>query len=89
MTILAWIILGLVAGWLAGMIMSGGGYGVIGDIVLGILGAIIGGWLASLLLHEDVTIGLNLPSVLIAVIGAIVLIGVSRLFTGRPVGPTV
>jgi uncharacterized membrane protein YeaQ/YmgE (transglycosylase-associated protein family) len=89
MTIVAWIVLGLVAGWLAGMIMKGSGYGIVGDIVLGILGALIGGWLTSLLLHEDVTIGLNTPSVLIAVIGAIVLIAISRLFTGRRVGPTV
>jgi uncharacterized membrane protein YeaQ/YmgE (transglycosylase-associated protein family) len=89
MTIVAWIVLGLVAGWLAGMIMKGSGYGIVGDIVLGILGALIGGWLTSLLLHEDVTIGLNTPSVLIAVLGAIVLIAISRLFTGRRVGPTV
>jgi uncharacterized membrane protein YeaQ/YmgE (transglycosylase-associated protein family) len=89
MTIVAWIVLGLVAGWLAGTIMKGSGYGIVGDIVLGILGALIGGWLTSLLLHEDVTIGLNTPSVLIAVIGAIVLIAISRLFTGRRVGPTV
>jgi uncharacterized membrane protein YeaQ/YmgE (transglycosylase-associated protein family) len=72
------------------MIMSGGGYGIIGDIVLGILGAIIGGWLTTIVLGQDVTLGLNLPSILIAVIGAIVLIGISRLFTGsRPVGPRV
>jgi uncharacterized membrane protein YeaQ/YmgE (transglycosylase-associated protein family) len=89
MSILAWIVLGLVAGWLAGMIMSGSGYGIIGDIVLGILGAMVGGWVTSLLLHEDVTMGLNLPSVLIAVIGAIVLIGISRLFRGSRAGPTV
>jgi uncharacterized membrane protein YeaQ/YmgE (transglycosylase-associated protein family) len=90
MTILAWIVLGLIAGWLAGVIMSGGGYGIIGDIVLGILGAIIGGWLTSIVLGQDVTLGLNLPSILIAVIGAIVLIGLSRLFTGsRAVGPRV
>jgi uncharacterized membrane protein YeaQ/YmgE (transglycosylase-associated protein family) len=82
MSILAWIVLGLLAGWLAGMIMRGGGYGIIGDIVLGILGAIVGGWLTGLLLNEDVSIGLNLPSVLIAVLGAIVLIAISRLFTG-------
>ena len=43
MTILAWIVLGLIAGWLAGVIMRGGGYGLIGDIVLGILGAFVGG----------------------------------------------
>ena len=45
MSIIAWIVLGLIAGWAAGMLMKGGGYGLIGDIVLGILGAIIGGWI--------------------------------------------
>jgi len=85
MTILAWIVLGLVAGWLAGMIMRGGGYGLIGDIVLGVLGAFVGGWLWSLLMHEDVMLGFNLPSLLIAVLGAIILIAISRLFSGRGV----
>jgi uncharacterized membrane protein YeaQ/YmgE (transglycosylase-associated protein family) len=46
-SIIAWIILGLVAGWLAGQFMRGGGYGLIGDIVLGIIGAIVGGFLSS------------------------------------------
>jgi uncharacterized membrane protein YeaQ/YmgE (transglycosylase-associated protein family) len=85
MTILAWIVLGLVAGWLAGVIMRGSGYGVIGDIVLGILGAFAGGWVWSLLTHEDVMLGFNLPSLLIAVLGAVVLIAISRLFSGRRV----
>jgi uncharacterized membrane protein YeaQ/YmgE (transglycosylase-associated protein family) len=85
MTILAWIVLGLIAGWLAGVIMRGGGYGLIGDIVLGIVGAFVGGWLWGLLMHEDVMMGFNLPSLLIAVLGAVVLIAVSRLFTGRRV----
>jgi uncharacterized membrane protein YeaQ/YmgE (transglycosylase-associated protein family) len=83
MTIVAWIVLGLVAGWLAGVIMRGSGYGIIGDIVLGILGAFAGGWLWGLLMHEDVTLGFNLPSLLIAVLGAIVLIALSRLVSGR------
>jgi len=86
MTILAWIVLGLVAGWLAGVIMRGSGYGVIGDIVLGILGAFAGGWVWGLLTHEDVMLGFNLPSLLIAVLGAIILIAISRLFSGRRVG---
>ncbi len=85
MTILAWIVLGLVAGRLAGVIMRGSGYGVIGDIVLGILGAFAGGWVWGLLTHEDVMLGFNLPSLLIAVLGAIILIAISRLFSGRRV----
>jgi uncharacterized membrane protein YeaQ/YmgE (transglycosylase-associated protein family) len=85
MTIIAWIVLGLVAGWLAGVVMRGGGYGLIGDLVLGVLGAFVGGWLWGALMHEDVMLGFNLPSLLIAVLGAIVLIAISRLFSGRRV----
>ncbi len=86
MSIIAWIVLGLVAGWLAGMVMRGGGYGIVGDIVLGILGALIGGWVTGMVTSQDVTLSFNLPSLLIAVLGAIILIGVSRLITGRRVG---
>jgi len=82
MGILSWIILGLVAGWLAGQFMKGGGYGLIGDIVLGIIGALVGGFLASQLLGLDVT-GFNLISVLIAFVGACLVIGVSRALTGN------
>ena len=87
MSIIAWIILGLLAGWIAGMIMRGGGYGLIGDLILGILGAIIGGWLTGALLGRDVVTGLNIESILVAVLGAIILIAISRAFTGRAVGP--
>jgi uncharacterized membrane protein YeaQ/YmgE (transglycosylase-associated protein family) len=82
MSILAWIILGLVAGWLAGQFMRGGGYGIIGDIILGIVGALVGGFLSSALLGVDVT-GFNLSSVIISVIGAIIVIAIARLITGR------
>ena len=85
MSIIAWIVLGLIAGWLAGMIMKGGGYGIIGDIVLGILGAIIGGWITGAVLGADMVNGFNVVSVIVAVIGAIILIAISRLFTGRRV----
>jgi len=85
MSIIAWIVLGLIAGWLAGIVMRGGGYGLIGDIVLGIVGALVGGWLWGLLSGTDVTLGFNLPSLLIAVLGAVVLIGLSRLISGRRV----
>jgi len=85
MSIIAWIVLGLIAGWIAGMLMRGGGYGLIGDIILGILGALIGGWIAGAVTGQDVTMGFNIPSLIIAVVGAVILIGLSRLFTGRRV----
>ncbi len=71
------IIVGLIAGWLAGVIMKGGGFGVIGDIVVGIVGALIGGWLFS-------TMGVSaggglLGSIIVALIGAIILIFLLRL----------
>jgi uncharacterized membrane protein YeaQ/YmgE (transglycosylase-associated protein family) len=83
MSIIAWIVLGLIAGWIAGMVMKGGGYGIIGDIVLGIVGAIIGGWLTGLVLGANMVSGFNIQSLIVAVIGAIVLIAISRLFTGN------
>jgi len=82
-TILVWLILGLVAGWLASLLMGSGGFGIIGDIIFGVLGAIAGGWLASMFLGLDVT-GLNLTSLAIAVVGAVLVIAVYRaLAPGR------
>src|SRR5437899_12692772 len=72
MSIIAWIVLGLIAGWLAGVLVRGAGYGMLGDIVLGILGALVGGWIISALLGVDVS-GFNLESLFIAVFGAIVI----------------
>lgn len=82
MTVIAWIVLGLVAGWLAGQVMKGGGYGLVGDIVLGIVGAVIGGFLTGLLLGRDMVSGFNVESIVVAFIGAVILIAISRAFTG-------
>jgi uncharacterized membrane protein YeaQ/YmgE (transglycosylase-associated protein family) len=83
MGILAWIVLGLIAGWLAGLVMRGGGYGVVGDIILGIVGALVGGFLGSALFGWDVT-GFNLSSILLAFIGACIVIAIVRaLAPGR------
>jgi len=83
MTIIVWIVLGLVAGWLAGQVMKGGGYGVVGDVVLGIVGALVGGFLTGLVLGRDMVSGFNIESIVVAFIGAVILIAVSRAFTGR------
>lgn len=77
MGILSWIVLGLIAGWLAGQVMKGGGYGVLGDIVLGIVGALVGGFLGSTLFGWDVT-GFNISSILLAFIGACIVIAIAR-----------
>ena len=70
------IIVGLIAGFLAGKIMKGGGYGVLGDIVVGIVGALVGGWLFGLL---GISAGGLLGSIVVATIGAIVLIALLRM----------
>jgi uncharacterized membrane protein YeaQ/YmgE (transglycosylase-associated protein family) len=68
MGILSWIILGLVAGWLAGQFMQGG-YGLAGDVVLGIVGAIVGGFMSGAILGRDMVTGFNLESVVVAFLG--------------------
>jgi uncharacterized membrane protein YeaQ/YmgE (transglycosylase-associated protein family) len=84
MSIIAWIVVGLVAGWLAGMVMKGGGYGVIGDIIVGIVGALLGGFLAAWLFGvQDAVSGINIISIVTAFLGAIVLIAVVRALPGR------
>jgi uncharacterized membrane protein YeaQ/YmgE (transglycosylase-associated protein family) len=71
MGILSWLILGLVAGFIASKIVNKTGSGLIMDIVLGIVGAFVGGWIFSFFGHTGVT-GLNIPSLIVATIGAIV-----------------
>ncbi|HSS79216.1 MAG TPA: GlsB/YeaQ/YmgE family stress response membrane protein [Thermoanaerobaculia bacterium] len=71
------ILIGLVAGWLAGQVMKGGGYGVLGDIIVGILGALLGGWLFGILGIWPG--GGLLGSLIVAFIGACILIFLVRL----------
>jgi uncharacterized membrane protein YeaQ/YmgE (transglycosylase-associated protein family) len=77
--IVLWLVVGLIAGFLASVVMRGGGYGVIGDIVVGLVGALIGGFLAGLLgLGTSNLIG----SIIIAFIGACILIAILRAVSG-------
>jgi uncharacterized membrane protein YeaQ/YmgE (transglycosylase-associated protein family) len=82
MGLLAWIVLGAIAGFLANMI-AGGNEGVIGTILLGIVGAVVGGFLAGTVLKVADVTGLNLESIVVAVFGAIVVLAVARAFSGR------
>jgi uncharacterized membrane protein YeaQ/YmgE (transglycosylase-associated protein family) len=82
MNILAWIVVGLIAGWLAGQVMKGGGYGLVGDIVVGVVGALVGGYLAGVLFGGDFLSGINIQTILVAFIGAVILIAVSRAVSG-------
>src|SRR3954469_15449711 len=85
MSIIAWIVLGAIAGYLAGFLVRGDeGMGVIGHIVLGIVGAIIGGFLASALFGVDAINGaLDISSIVTAVIGAVIAVVVWNAVTGR------
>lgn len=71
------IVVGLIAGWLAGQVMKGGGYGVVMDIVLGLLGGIIGGWaFGALGIWPG---GGIIGSIIVAFVGAVILVGISRM----------
>lgn len=82
MGILAWIVLGAIAGFLANMVI-GGREGVIGTIVLGVVGALVGGFVATSLLHIGRVNGLNLESIVIAAVGAAALLVAWHLVTPR------
>lgn len=82
MSIVAWIVLGLIAGFIGSKIVNKTGEGMMLDIVLGVVGAIVGGWLFSALGASPVT-GLNLYSLFVAVIGAIVVLVAYHALTGR------
>ena len=82
MTILVWLVLGLVSGWIASLLV-GGGYGLIGDLIVGVIGAFVGGWLGSMFLGLDVT-GLNFTDFALAVGGAVLVLLLFRaLSPGR------
>ena len=84
MSILSWIVVGLIAGWLAGRVMKGGGFGLIGNIIVGVIGGVLGGFIASYFFKiGDPMSGINLQSVLIAFAGSIVLLLILRLLGGR------
>jgi uncharacterized membrane protein YeaQ/YmgE (transglycosylase-associated protein family) len=76
MNLLYLMVVGLIAGWLAGQVMKGGGYGVLVDIVLGILGGIVGGWLFGMLGIWPG--GGMIGSIVVAFIGAVILVWITR-----------
>jgi uncharacterized membrane protein YeaQ/YmgE (transglycosylase-associated protein family) len=81
-SLLVIIFVGIIAGWLAGVLVRGGGFGLIGDLIVGILGAFIGEWLLPRL---NIHLGAGIiASIVNATIGAIVLLLILRLFSGRP-----
>lgn len=78
--LLAWIVIGLIAGWLAGTVSRGRGFGCLADIILGLIGAVVGGWIfVKLGIHVGGAIG----SLAAAFVGAVVLVAIARLFAGH------
>jgi uncharacterized membrane protein YeaQ/YmgE (transglycosylase-associated protein family) len=82
MSIIAWLVVGLIAGWIASLIVNRRGEGFIGDIILGAVGAFVGGFLFHLFGRSGVS-GINLYSILVAAIGAVVVLAVWHAIVGR------
>jgi len=82
MSIIAWIVLGLIAGFIASKIYVGSGQGILMDIVLGIVGAVVGGYLFDLLGSTGIT-GFNIWSMLVAIIGAVIVLWIYHAITSR------
>ncbi|HRI67505.1 MAG TPA: GlsB/YeaQ/YmgE family stress response membrane protein [Polyangium sp.] len=85
MSILAWIVLGLIAGFLGSKVVDNRGQGVLGDIIVGVVGAFLGGFLFSVLGGSGIT-GFNLYSLFVAVIGSIVLLAILNAVRPRRAG---
>jgi len=80
-SILAWIIVGLIAGWLAKMVVPGEVRGgLLGSLVVGVIGAFIGGWIWNFFGHTGAT-GINFASIIVAFVGSVILLLLVRLFT--------
>lgn len=83
MGILSWIIVGLIAGWLAGMVVKGSGFGMVGNIIVGVIGAIVGGLIATYAFGVQGAVdGINLTSIFVAFLGAVLALFVARAFAG-------
>jgi uncharacterized membrane protein YeaQ/YmgE (transglycosylase-associated protein family) len=77
MNFIEWIVVGMIAGWLAGLVMKGGGYGVLVDIILGILGGLLGGWLFGMMGIWPG--GGVIGSLIVAFVGAVILVAITRV----------
>jgi uncharacterized membrane protein YeaQ/YmgE (transglycosylase-associated protein family) len=78
--VISWLVVGLIAGWLAGAVMKGSGFGVLGDIIVGLIGSFLGGLLAGFFVEGTVQFW---GSIVVAFIGACILIALVRLMSGR------
>ena len=85
MSIIAWIVVGAIAGWVASKVVPGDeGYGILGGLIAGIVGAVVGGFLFGLLTNQaDWTTGINIPTIIAAIVGAIIVVYVWNLISKR------
>jgi uncharacterized membrane protein YeaQ/YmgE (transglycosylase-associated protein family) len=83
MSIIGWIILGLISGWIASKVVGGRGQGFFLDIALGIVGALVGGFLYSSILGGPGVTGVNIGSIIVSIIGAIIVLWAYHALTGR------
>jgi len=80
MGLLTWLVVGAIAGWLAGKVIQGSGLGLIGNILVGVVGALVGGWLAGELFDKPNAIsGFNIETIVVAFLGAVVVLFAVRL----------
>lgn len=85
MGIIAWIIIGALAGWIASMIMNTNEeQGAIGNIIVGIIGALIGGFILEAFTGNDTTTGFNFSTLLTAILGSVILLAIVKAFRRRP-----
>ena len=83
MGLLSWIVVGAIAGWLAGLVVQGTGFGLLGDIIVGVVGGLLGGFLAAQFFNmPDAVNGFNLTSIVVAFLGAVIVVVVIRLLRG-------
>ena len=85
MGIISWLILGLIAGFIASKLINKTGSGLVMDIILGIVGALVGGWIAQHFFGSPGVTGLNIPSLFVAVIGAVIVLLIYHMVVRRRV----
>ncbi len=84
MGVLTWLIVGVIVGWLAGIVIKGKGSGLIGNIGIGVIGALLGGWLASTVFNiQNPISGFNLTTFIVAFLGSVIVLYVSGLLKSR------
>jgi uncharacterized membrane protein YeaQ/YmgE (transglycosylase-associated protein family) len=84
MSFFAWLVVGAIAGWIASKVVPGDErYGWLGGLIAGIVGGVVGGWLFGLLTKEDWTTGINIPTIVAAIVGAIIVVFLWNTLTRR------